>query len=133
MTWPAALIRASSLRTSTERRIRATSIVTTMVSTTALAAADGYWSTPTSSYSAPTTDAEPPPLMTLMTKKSPMTIDTTKIDPSAMPFLESGNIIIRMMSERLAPASRAASTTRLSMRAMALKIGTIMKIVSWCT
>ena len=71
--------------------------------------------------------------MTLMTKKSPMTIDTTKIDPSAMPFLESGNTIKRMISKRLAPASRAASTTRLSMRAMALKIGTIMKIVSWWT
>ena len=38
-----------------------------------------------------------------------------------------------MMSKRLAPASSAASTTRLSMRPIELKIGTIMKIVSWWT
>ena len=30
-------------------------------------------------------------------------------------------------------ASIAASTTRLSMRAIELKIGTIMNIVNWCT
>ena len=86
-----------------------------------------------SSNSAATTEAEPPPLMTLTTKKSPMTIDRTKIEPSAMPVLLSGTTMLRMMSKRLAPASRAASTVRLSIRAMALKIGTIMKMVSWCT
>ena len=53
--------------------------------------------------------------------------------PSAMPLLDIGTTIRRMMSKRLAPASIAASTTRLSMRAIELKIGTIMKIVSWWT
>jgi hypothetical protein len=41
----------------------------------------------------------------LVTKKSPITIDATKIEPSAMPLLESGTMISRMISKRLAPAS----------------------------
>ena len=43
--------------------------------------------------------------MTLTTKKSPITIDRTKIEPSAMPFLLSGTTMYRMISRRLAPAS----------------------------
>ena len=31
--------------------------------------------------------------MTLTTKKSPITIDSTKIEPSAMPFLLSGTMM----------------------------------------
>ena len=38
-----------------------------------------------------------------------------------MPFLDSGTMMKRMMSKRLAPASSAASTTRLSMRAMRIE------------
>ena len=47
-----------------------------------------------------------------------------------MPLFDIGMTMQRMMSKRLAPASSAASTTRLSMRAIELKIGTTMKIVS---
>jgi len=67
----------------------------------------------------------------LTTKKSPITIETTKIEPSAMPVLHSGSTIRRTISKRDAPASRAASMVRLSIRAIELKIGTIMKIVNW--
>jgi hypothetical protein len=59
-----------------------------------------------------------------------MTIDTTKIEPSAIPLFDSGRMIRRITSKRLAPASTAASTSCLSMRPIELKIGTIMKIVS---
>ena len=97
--------------------------------TTRAAAAGGYCSTAMSSNSAATIEAEPPPLMIFTTKKSPITMDSTKIEPSAMPLRLSGTMMVRMMSSRLAPASSAASTVRLSILAMALKIGTIMKSV----
>ncbi len=51
--------------------------------------------------------------------------------PSAMPLLDIGTTIRRMMSKRLAPASIAASDQpSCPIRAIELKIGTIMKIVS---
>ncbi len=57
-------------------------------------------------------------------------MEATKIEPSAMPLFDIGTMIRRITSKRLAPASIAASTTRLSIRAIELKIGTTMKIVS---
>ena len=42
----------------------------------------GYCSTAMSSNSAETIDAEPPPLITFTTKKSPITIDSTKSSPA---------------------------------------------------
>ena len=62
-----------------------------------------------------------------------MTIETTKIEPRAMPDLHIGRTIRRTTSNFDAPASTAASISFLSMRAIELKIGTIMKIVSWWT
>ena len=56
-------------------------------------------------YSAETTEALWPPLMTLTTKKSPITWVTTKIEPSAMPLLDSGSTISAMTRQRQAPAS----------------------------
>ena len=76
-----------------------------------------------------TTDALRPPLITLMTKKSPITSTMTKIEPKAMPLRESGTMTSHMMRAELAPASRAASISALSMRAIELKIGTIMNSV----
>ena len=79
-------------------------------SSTALAAAGGYCIAETWFYSADTTDVLWPPLMTLTTKKSPITWVTTKIEPSAIPVLTSGSTISQTTRNRPAPASRAASS-----------------------
>src|SRR5881392_694113 len=100
--------------------------VTTSNRTTALAAAGGYCRTAVSFDIASTTDALCPPLMIFTTKKSPMTRATTKIEPMAMPVFDRGTTISRITRKRPAPASTAASITAGSIRAMELKIGTIM-------
>ena len=76
--------------------------------------------------------AEPdrPPLITVTTKKSPITSVTTNSAPSAMPVLHSGSTTFHTTPQRVAPASTAASSSDLSMRAMELKIGTIMNSVN---
>ena len=71
--------------------------------------------------------------MTLTTKKSPITKVSTKIDPKAIPVLERGTTMSQMMRQALAPPSRAASISDLSILAMALKMGTIMNNVNKCT
>src|SRR5690242_9586533 len=73
------------------------------------------------------------PLITFTTKKSPMTSVMTKIEPSAIPVLDSGTTMSQMMRQPLLPPSRAASMSERSMRAMELKIGTIMNSVNKCT
>ena len=108
----------------------ATIRVTMITMMTALAAAGGYCSAATSFCRAETTDALWPPLMVRTTKESPITRVTTKIDPSAMPVRDSGHTTSATTRKRPAPASRAASSRLLSMRAMELKIGTTMNSVN---
>jgi hypothetical protein len=67
------------------------------------------------------------------TKKSPITSVITKMEPSAIPVLDSGTTISQMMRQPLLPPSSAASMTERSMRAIELKIGTIMNRVNRCT
>src|SRR5207253_3021334 len=90
-------------------------------------AAGGYWRMAISFDIAATTEALCPPLITFTTKKSPITSAMTKMEPSAMPVFESGITMSVMIRNRLAPPSAAASITARSMRAIELKIGTIMK------
>ena len=71
-----------------------------------------------------------PPLITDTTKKSPITSVTTNSEPSAIPVFESGRTTFHTTPQRVAPASTAASSSDLSMRAMELKIGTIMNSVN---
>jgi len=59
-----------------------------------------------------------------------MTSVTTKIEPRAIPLLLSGSTISATTLKRLAPASCAASSRLLSMRAIELKIGTTMNSVN---
>ena len=61
--------------------------------------------------------------MTPTVMKSPITIVTTKIEPMTMPGLASGITMFQMICQPVAPASKAASTRRLSMRTIELKIG----------
>ena len=68
--------------------------------------------------------------MILTTKKSPITSAITKIEPSAIPVFESGITTVVRMRRPLAPPSRAASSSARSMRAIELKIGTIMNSVN---
>ena len=68
--------------------------------------------------------------MTPMVTKSPITMVMTKIEPMAMPVFDSGMTTLARTCQPLAPASRAASISDLSMRSMELRIGTIMKAVS---
>ena len=74
-----------------------------------------------------------PPLITRMTKKSPMTSVTTKIEPSAMPVRDSGAMTSFRIVSGPAPASTAASTTDGLILAIALKIGASMNNVNRCT
>jgi hypothetical protein len=68
--------------------------------------------------------------MTRTTKKSPMVSAITKIEPSAIPVLDRGITIVVRICQAAAPPSRAASMIAGSMRAMELKIGTIMNSVN---
>ena len=61
--------------------------------------------------------------------KSPITSVTTKIVPIMMPGLVSGMMTFQRICPPVAPASRAASISDLSIRIMVLKIGTTMKSV----
>src|SRR2546426_7059976 len=106
--------------------ITATISVTMVRRHTALAAAGGYCRMAISLDIAATTEALCPPLITFTTKKSPMTSAMTKMEPSAMPVLDSGITMSVMTRNRLAPPSTAASITARSMRAIEVKIGTIM-------
>ena len=58
--------------------------------------------------------------------KSPITIVTTKIEPMAMPDLDSGSITVVTVLHHPAPSSSAASSSRRSIRIMVLKIGVTM-------
>ncbi len=55
---------------------------------------------------------------------------STKIDPMAMPGLQSGTMTFHRVCQALAPASLAASISDRSIRIIELKIGTIMNTVS---
>jgi hypothetical protein len=114
-------------------RIAATISETMMISTTALAAAGGYCRSAISLDIANTTLPLWPPLMILITKKSPMVSAITKIEPSAIPVRDSGITMLVRIRRPLAPPSRAASMSAGSIRAMELKIGTIMNSVNRCT
>ena len=73
-----------------------------MISTTALAAAGGYCRSAISLAIANTTLLLWLPLMILTTKKSPITSAITKIEPSAMPVLDSGmTIVVRIAGRSL--------------------------------
>src|SRR5258708_35966925 len=124
---------AISFLTSTTRRIAATIKLTTISKMTALAAAGGYCTMAIWLDMAMAMEADWLPLMTLTTKKSPITSVTTKIDPNAIHVLDIGTTMSQMMRQPLAPPSRAASISDLSILAMALKIGTIMNSVNKCT
>src|SRR5262245_62288735 len=113
--------------------IAATISITMISRQTALAAAGGYWRMAISFDMAATTDELWPPLMTLTTKKSPITSAMTKMEPSAIPVFERGITMSVMTRNRLAPPSTAASITARSIRAIELKIGTIMKSENRCT
>src|SRR3989475_10663641 len=104
--------------------ITATISVTMVRRHTALAAAGGYCRMAISLDIAATTEALCPPLITFTTKKSPMTSAMTKMEPSAMPVLDSGITMSVMTRNRLAPPSTAAAITARSMRALAWQIGT---------
>ena len=82
---------------------------------------------------AETTEPDWPPLIVRTTKKSPMTSAMTKIEPSAMPVFDSGSTTSQITCQGFAPPSTAASISAGSMRAMELKIGTIMNSVKRCT
>src|SRR5258706_14454597 len=128
MTYP-----AISFRTSTTRKIAATIKLTTINKITALAAAGGYCTMAIWFDMAMAMEADWLPLMTLTTKKSPITRVITKIDPKAIPVRESGITMSQMMLQALAPPSWAASISDLSILAMELKMGTIMNSVNKCT
>jgi len=97
---------------------------------TALAAAGGYCTMAIWFDMASATEALWLPLITLTTKKSPITRVITKIEPSAMPVLDNGTTMSQMMRHELLPPSHAASMIERSMRAMELKMGTIMNSVN---
>ena len=85
----------------------------------------------TSSNTPMTTEALRPPLMILTTKKSPMTSVMTKIDAQRDAGLGQRDHDLGHDAEtRPAPPSTAASISDRSIRAIELKIGTIMKRVN---
>jgi hypothetical protein len=96
---------------------------------TALAAAAGYCISPIWLLIMSPTEALCPPLISRTVAKSPITSTTTKMLPMPMPGLVSGRMTHHSVCQKPAPASRAASSSRRSMRSMVLKTGTTMNSV----
>ena len=65
--------------------------------------------------------------------KSPIANVSTKMVPIMMPGLASRMLTSHRIYTPVAPPSRAASISDLSIRNMVFRIGTIMKNVSACT